>query len=48
MDQLEDHLCEALKQMSSKRHYTKSLCGFSCLVNCILNALERLTIEMPL
>lgn len=38
MDQLEDHLCDALRSMHSKRKYTKSLCGFSWLINCILKA----------
>ncbi len=39
IDRLEDHLCNALKSIQARRAYTKSLCGFSWLVNCILNAI---------
>lgn len=38
MEALEEQLCKALKTMKKKRSYTQSLCGFSWIVNCILNA----------
>ncbi|NKB22987.1 MAG: hypothetical protein GKR87_01030 [Kiritimatiellae bacterium] len=37
IDRLVGHLCNGLKAIQARKAYIKSFCGFSWLVNCILN-----------